>query len=61
MPQPPFRRPTIYQDPFKKEFTHFCKERNDKWISGGFKFAALLNLNNTDDNEIVEEWLMKLP
>ena len=61
MPQPLFERPTIYQDPFKKEITQFCTERNDKWINGGCKFAALLNLNNIDDKGIVEEWLMRLP
>ena len=61
LPQPLFERPTIYQDPFKKEITQFCTERNDKWINGGCKFAALLNLNNIDDKAIVEEWLMRIP
>ena len=61
MPQPLFDRPTIYQDPFKKEITQFCTERNDPWINGGCKFATLLNLNNIDDKAIVEEWLMRPP
>ena len=61
MPQPLFDKPTIYQDPFKKEITQFCTERNDGWINGGCKFSMLLNLNNVDDKIIVEEWLMKVP
>ena len=61
MPQPLFDGPTIYQDPFKKEITQFCTERNDEWLNGGCKFATLLNLNNVDDKIIVQEWMMRSP
>ena len=61
LPQKVYDQPTIYQDPFKKEITQFCSDRNDGLINGGCKFAILLNLNNVDDKLIVEEWLIKPP